>query len=254
MSEIEDAWSSLESYWKIEGSGKRIPATPIYSFLRWIVPPFLRFFLRLRIIGSNRVIRKGPAILAANHLSHVDPILVIISSRRKTFYMAKEGHFSNIALALFMRATGQIKTERSSGAADALSRAVDVLNSGAALGIFPEGTRSKNTETPYLLPGKTGVARLAASMPNTPVMPIAIKGSREMMIPQKHKLPRLWKKVELNYGEGTTWHQWLESNVEIDELKAISEMDEPNERTAMAKLFRRFTDDLMSNISQLGAP
>lgn len=254
MSEFEKAWSSLEELWRIEGSGKQMPRTPIYSFLRWTIPPFLRFFLRLRISGSNRVPKKGPAILAANHLSHVDPILVIISARRKAFYMAKEGHFSNFALAAFMRATGQIKTERASGAADALSRAVDVLNSGAALGIFPEGTRSKNSEEPFLLPGKTGVARLAASMPDTPVLPIAICGSREMMIPQTHKLPRPWKRVQLNYGKGVSWHQWLAENNQLDDIKAIAEMDEPNARSAMAGLFRRFTDDLMEKISGLGAP
>ena len=56
-----------------------------------------------------------------------------------------------------------IETIRSEGGKDALSRAHDVLTSGFALGIFPEGTRSRNERAPFLQKGKTGVARLAAS-------------------------------------------------------------------------------------------
>ena len=82
-------------------------------------------------------------VLAANHLSHVDPLVVILASRRRTHYLAKDGHFRNAALRTFMRATGQIETNRETGGADALSSAAVVLHANRALGIFPEGTRSR---------------------------------------------------------------------------------------------------------------
>ena len=88
--------------------------------------------------------------------------------------------------------------------AQALSSAAVVLHANRALGIFPEGTRSKNTEPPFLLPGKTGIARLAASYPDVPVVPIGLTGTREFMTPNKHKVPRLWKKV--GYHTGSPLH------------------------------------------------
>ena len=62
--------------------------------------------------------------------------------------------------------------------------AADVIANNKILGIFPEGTRSKSQEPPYLSEGKTGVARLAASFPDMPILPVAHWGTREMMIPK----------------------------------------------------------------------
>ena len=192
-SAIESAWNDLKQYWYIEPYNGTIPMTPGYSLLRVISSPLIRGFCRIRAVGLNNIPQSGATILAANHLSHADPILVITASRRKVHYMAKDGHFRNFWLRQFMKMTGQIRTHRESGGDQALSCAADVLAANSALGIFPEGTRSKRTESPMLLPGKTGVARLAASYPKSVVVPIAINGTREMMAPQKHKFPRLWK-------------------------------------------------------------
>ena len=92
-----------------------------------------------------------------------------------------------------MRATGQIETFRDTGARDALARAADVLNSGLCLGLFPEGTRSRNNEAPFLQKGKTGVARLSASFPDVPVLPMALIGTREVMKPGDNSIRFLEK-------------------------------------------------------------
>ncbi|MBT3657867.1 MAG: 1-acyl-sn-glycerol-3-phosphate acyltransferase, partial [Euryarchaeota archaeon] len=91
--------------------------------MRWTLAPFFRMILRVKIRGISNVPKSGPTILAANHLSHVDPLVVILASRRKTHYLAKDGHFRNFALASFMRATGQIETNRETGGSEALSSA-----------------------------------------------------------------------------------------------------------------------------------
>ena len=147
---------------------------------------------------------------AANHLSHVDPIAVIAAARRTTHYLAKDGHFSNPMTRFVMRATGQIETHREAGGSDAVASAASILNNGKALGIFPEGTRSKRKEAPFLLPGKTGVARLAAAYPHAVVVPIALVGTRDIMQPQHHKWPRLYRRFDVNAGEGVAWLQWLD--------------------------------------------
>ena len=255
---LVEAWQTLEKHWLIPTTGQPLPKTPSYSFLRMFLSPLLRPALNAKMHGIHNIPRKGSVILAANHLSHVDPIFVIASARRTTHYLAKDGHFKNGAMAFAMRATGQIETKRDIGGQGALSSAADVLSSGQALGIFPEGTRSKRTEAPYLLPGKTGVARLAASYPDSVVVPIALMGTRNMMMPQDHKVPRLWRSITLSAGKGITWLQWIENenggNMKAEQLIELSTQEEHEVRSVLSSLYRKFTDQLMGSISALGAP
>ena len=252
------AWQSLEKHWLIPTTGQPLARTPSYSFLRMFLSPILRPIINSKMYGIHNIPRKGPVILAANHLSHVDPIFVIASARRTTHYLAKDGHFKNAAMGFAMRATGQIETKRDKGGVGALSSAADVLSSGQALGIFPEGTRSKRTEEPFLLPGKTGIARLAASYPDTVVVPIALMGTRNMMMPQDHKFPRIWRPITLSAGQGITWIQWLEDenggSMNAEQISELSSRDEHEIRAILASLYRKFTDQLMGSVSALGAP
>ena len=257
-SDFEMAWGELKQHWYIKPYNGNIPNTPGYSFIRFIFPPLIRGLIRINANGLNNIPTSGPTILAANHLSHVDPILIITSSRRKAHYLAKDGHFQNFWLRQFMKMTGQIKTHREEGGDQALSSAADVLSAKSTLGIFPEGTRSKRTESPLLLPGKTGVARLAASYPDTVVIPISLNGTREMMAPQKHKLPRLWKPIRVDVGKGITWIEWLQDskggNISVKELKSLKNKEEHEIKAQLASLYRKFTDQLMATIKHLGAP
>ena len=126
MSDLKEAWMALEPHWKITPKDARITGDGPYGFMRWTLAPFFRMILRVKIRGINNVPKSGPTILAANHLSHVDPLVVILASRRKTHYLAKDGHFKNFALRTFMRATGQIETNRETGGGEALSSAAVV--------------------------------------------------------------------------------------------------------------------------------
>lgn len=253
MSEVVAVWKALADDVQIKGTQIPLPPTRTYGFLQRTVVPVLRFFLRLKPTGMERIPRKGAAIFAANHLSHVDPIVIISTVRRKLHYLAKDEHFTTMGVSFIVRATGQIKTERESGASDALARASDILSNGRCLGIFPEGTRSKNNEPPFLLKGKTGVARLAASHPEVPVLPIALVGTRDVMAPKIHKIPRPWKRIGVNCGFGFTWNEWLEKSVQISEIQEIIAMEGDLRKQGLAELYRRFTDDLMQKIRELGA-
>jgi 1-acyl-sn-glycerol-3-phosphate acyltransferase len=139
-----------------------------------------------------------------------------------------------------------------------LSNAADVLDADAALGIFPEGTRSKRTEAPFLLPGKTGAARLAASYPHAVVVPIALLGTRDVMEPQRHKWPRLHRRITMNVGEGVTWLTWLAHEhggaMTKETLEEIAGLEDHEIRAQLAQLYRKFTDQLMESMLQLGAP
>lgn len=255
---LEEAWILLKEHWFIAPASQQIPRTPVYSALRLFLSPLLRPFLRWRIHGVNNIPRKGPTILAANHVSHIDPIAVIAAARRTTHYLAKDGHFSNPLTRLVMTSTGQIETIREQGGNDALSSAATVLVNGRALGIFPEGTRSKRTEAPYLLPGKTGVARLAAAHPEAAVIPMALIGAREIMAPKTHKWPRLWRRLSIVSGKQVNWLEWLGNegggDYTAEKLEQLAGQEEHEIRAELARLYRRFTDQLMATLAALGAP
>lgn len=255
---LADAWEALRPHWNIAPNEEPLPATPVYGALRMFLSPLLRPLLRWKIVGAHRIPRKGATILAANHLSHVDPIVVIAAARRTTHYLAKDGHFSNPMTRFVMRSTGQIETQREQGGNEALASAASVLVEGKALGIFPEGTRSKRTEAPFLLPGKTGVARLAAAHPDAVVVPIALCGTRNVMQPQHHKWPRLWRRFTVNVGEGISWLTWLADagggNMTAAKLQTLAQQEEHEIRSVLAGLYRTFTDQLMASLGALGAP
>jgi len=89
-------------------------------------------------------------------------------------------------------------------------------------------------------------------------MPISLNGTREMMAPQIHKLPRLWKPIKVDIGKGITWLEWLEDpkggNTSAADLKALKNQEEHEIKAKLATLYRKFTDQLMASIKHLGAP
>lgn len=212
----------------------------------------------VRYEGLEQVPTEGPVILAANHLAHLDPVYIIAGVRRRVHYLAKQEHFNRPGVNVVMRMSGQINTDRSHGGGDALAMASAVLEQGSVLGIFPEGTRSRRQEPPFLARGKTGVARLAASHPDVPVHPIALQGTRAVMTPKVHKVPRLWRRVTVRIGAGMSWRQWLAHPGRSEVLEAYDKVLEageaPEARAGLAAIQRRFTDELMASIRHLGAP
>jgi len=125
--EAADPWSHVARRSSINEAEAVELRYPNYRRIRIMVNPTMRLFMRLRMRGLHHVPRRGPVILAANHLSHVDPVMVIMASRRKAHYLAKDGHFESGPRRWLMRATGQIETNRESGAQDALESAVALL-------------------------------------------------------------------------------------------------------------------------------
>jgi 1-acyl-sn-glycerol-3-phosphate acyltransferase len=145
---------------------------PFYAFCRGAIRVLLTLFWRFRIRGVERVPLTGPLIVACNHVSYFDPPALGAALPRPVAYMAKEELFSIPVLGPLIRALGAYPVDRTRGDVAAIKRSLAVLETGAAVGIFPEGTRNRDgTVKPQV-----GVALLAAWSGAT-VLPAYVEGS-----------------------------------------------------------------------------
>ena len=97
--------------------------------------------------------------MASNHRSYADPVILTMPMKKPVTYMAKEELFKNKLFGWFIRKLGAFPVKRGTGDMQVIDDAVDILESGRHLVIFPEGTRSKDGKVGK---GKTGVALIAA--------------------------------------------------------------------------------------------
>jgi putative phosphoserine phosphatase/1-acylglycerol-3-phosphate O-acyltransferase len=143
--------------------------------------------------GVQLIPRTGPVIVAANHRSYLDPIvLTAVGMRRgrKLRYLGKKEVFDAPVIGQGMKLLGQIRVDRGTGDATPLRQAVEALHSGEAIGIFPQGTIPRGAEffSPKLR-ARTGVARLAVEA-DVPIVPVALWGT-ETVWPRSHRTPRV---------------------------------------------------------------
>lgn len=134
----------------------------------------LRVIFTLEYHGVRHVPAQGAVIVAGNHPSYLDPLLVYLPLRRSLRFMAWDALFRIPLAGPLIRALGAFPVDLRKGKGEAaFQQALKVLNDGDALGIFPEGQRS---ETGALGELKTGVARLAIAT-NAPIIPVTIGGA-----------------------------------------------------------------------------
>lgn len=148
---------------------------------RVLVGPPLRAWLRLRVEGAEHIPATGPVIIASNHLSFVDSMVIPLAAGRKVGFLGKAEYVQGSGLRGWLKRLwfaefgGMIPVDRSDAraAARSLEVAEEHLASGGAFGIYPEGTRSRDG---LLHKGRTGVGRLALAS-GAPVVPCALVGT-----------------------------------------------------------------------------
>ncbi|MCW2539113.1 MAG: 1-acyl-sn-glycerol-3-phosphate acyltransferase [Frankiales bacterium] len=160
--------------------------------------PLLQVLLPKRWFGLTRLPRHGPAILAVNHISYVDPLVIgrfVWDAGRNPRFLAKASLFSIPLIGRVFVGTGQIPVRRGTTDADAALRgAVEALSRGEVVIIYPEGTVTRQPDF-WPMQAKTGVARLALLAPDVPVIPVGQWGAQEFLnvyarrfrpVPRKH--------------------------------------------------------------------
>ncbi|WP_329102582.1 1-acyl-sn-glycerol-3-phosphate acyltransferase [Micromonospora sp. NBC_01699] len=174
----------------------------LYWLMKYVIlGPWLRLIFRPQVEGRGNVPATGPAIIAGNHLSFADPVLMPLMVKRKVTFVAKAEYFTGRGpkgwlIRAFFVGTGTIPVDRGGGRAAraALDTQLRVLCAGNLAGIYPEGTRSPDGR---LYRGKTGVARLALHS-GAPVVPVVMLNADEIRPPGK-LIPRP-KRVKIRFG------------------------------------------------------
>lgn len=147
----------------------------------------------LTIKGVENLPSEGPVILAINHVSLWDPILVACSVPRQVSFMAKQELFSIPLLGPLLHRLGVFPVKRGQGDMVAIRKSLKVLKEQNVLGLFPEGTRSKTGELQKGLPG----VALLMDKGQASVVPVKVSGT-------KHLLTKGWGKIEVVIGSSLT--------------------------------------------------
>ncbi len=168
---------------------------PLYQVSRALLHAACRVFWRYRAAGVEHIPRQGPVILAANHASFLDPLLLGVRCRRPVHYLARADLGRVPVVGAWMRGVGVGFVERTAPTAAALHCLLDVLRQGGVVGVFPEGTRSPDGR---VWPFRRGVQLLSKKTGAT-IVPAGIRGSFAAF-PRGRRVPRLFRRCSVVFG------------------------------------------------------
>jgi 1-acyl-sn-glycerol-3-phosphate acyltransferase len=134
-----------------------------------------------KIHGLENLPGDGPVIIACNHISLWDPIIVGCALPRQVSFMAKEELFENPILGRIVSGLGAFPVKRGQGDISAIRKSIGVLKDGNVLGIFPEGTRSKSGDIQEAM---AGIA-LIMEKSQAPILPVKVYGSKGLLKQKK---------------------------------------------------------------------
>jgi 1-acyl-sn-glycerol-3-phosphate acyltransferase len=177
--------------------GEADEADRFYRLTRAVLGTIYRALIPVKVVGAEHLPKRGPVIIAANHLSFFDTVVLMFSVPRRTYFVGKAEYMDSWTTRRLFPALGLIPIERSAGrqAMAALDVAAKALYEGHVLGIYPEGTRSRDG---LLHRGHTGVAHLAL-MTGAPVVPVGLVGTDRIQ-PIGARVPRPFRRAEIRFG------------------------------------------------------
>jgi 1-acyl-sn-glycerol-3-phosphate acyltransferase len=166
-----------------------------FAFCRWFVRVF---FYRLgggfRSVGRENIPATGPVIFAPIHLSHTDPPAVACGCSRRLRFMSKAEMFEHKFIGWLISSLGAFRVTRGEGDTESVRTAIELLNQGEAILIFPEGK--------FMLPISRGVSVLAKKT-NAQIIPVGLIGTFERLSKGSSKLRR--SVVTVVYGKPFTY-------------------------------------------------
>jgi 1-acyl-sn-glycerol-3-phosphate acyltransferase len=187
-----------------------------YSFwiARFFIAIYIRVFCRLKRIGHSNVPREGGLIIASNHLAAADPFIMGSAVPRELAFMAKKELFEIPIEGWLIKRLNAFPVDRFGFDLAVIKKALEILESGMALVMFPEGTRSKDG---HIREGKMGIGMLARKA-KAPIIPVYIENSK-----------KAWfnfitgKRFVVRFGEKITAEWIMAQENSKDGYKAITE-------------------------------
>ena len=170
--------------------GKPLGSNAAFNLGAKVVIPLLNLVAKKVWRGGENLPKSGKIIVASNHVSYLDVLFLshfLFRNGRAPRYIGKEGVFKVPVIGKIILAAGMVPVARESkDASKALDHAVRLLNVGHCIGVYPEGTLTRDPEG-WPMVAKTGLARLAIAT-QTPVIPIAQWGSQIVMPTYEKKI------------------------------------------------------------------
>ncbi|CAB4540968.1 MAG: 1-acyl-sn-glycerol-3-phosphate acyltransferase [Actinobacteria bacterium] len=176
-----------------------------------IVIPILNLLTKRDWRGGENLPKTGPVIVISNHVSYADALVFahfLFRNGRAVRYLGKDSVFKIPVLGKILLAAGQIPVARESDkASHALDSALGLLKAGHCVGIYPEGTLTRDAKL-WPMVAKTGIARLAI-MSKAPVIPIAQWGDQNLLAPYSKRLI-FWRRTKITYlaGPALDFSKW----------------------------------------------
>ncbi|PPS84771.1 1-acyl-sn-glycerol-3-phosphate acyltransferase [Streptomyces sp. MH60] len=195
-----------------------------FVFIKAVLGPIMRLMFRTRVEGVENIPGDGPVILAGNHLTFIDSVIMPLACDRQVFFIGKDEYVTGKGLkgrlmAWFFTGVGMVPVDRDGGRGGvaALMTGRRILEEGHVFGIYPEGTRSPDGR---LYRGRTGIARLTL-MTGAPVVPFAVIGTDKLQ-PGGAGLPRPGR-VTVRFGEAMEFSRYEGMDRDRYVLRAVTD-------------------------------
>lgn len=207
-------------------TGKPLGVTGWFRVGALLLRPLMNLIAKRDWRGADNLPKSGAAIAVCNHISYIDPLIFthfLYNNGRAPRYLGKASLFKLPIIGRVLLGAGQIPVERESAvASQSLQHAVAFLKAGHLLGVYPEGTLTRD-ENYWPMKAKTGIARLAI-LTQVPVIPCAQWGAQKIL-PAYSKKPKLFPrtKVKVIAGEPLNFSKWAgraEDPVALEEATA----------------------------------
>ncbi len=188
----------------------------VYLIIRFFTRTVMRWYLRVRVIGEEKLRVTPPVILAPVHRSNLDAPLVGGIPDWQPRALAKESLFGNPVLAWIITALGSFPVRREAADREAMKTAEALLGAGEPLLVFPEGTRQVGREVGEVFDGTAYMAMRTGS----PIIPVGVAGT-DLSMPSGARFPRR-SRVTVVIGDALVPPQ-IEGRVRRREVKALTE-------------------------------
>lgn len=189
-------------------------AIPHYFTIYFILYPFYKIWFRIKIYGRENIPKGETFLVAANHLSYFDPTIISLSLLKPVAYMSKEELFSVPILKQFILMYGAFAVNRKKLDVSTIKTAKAIVSKGWYVGMFPEGTRSKDGVIRNIHKGMGYLSRST----KTRVLPLAIIGSDKKRGPITVKIG---KPIEVEKDPDQIATNWLKAMEELTGFKSL---------------------------------